>query len=223
MRCEADLPFATISSNRDTEGGQESYLCWTDPKTQIRKPVFQHLSVVLLFENLVEVQAARTMSITVSGEFKRQVDANAASLVESYRLLLKKTQVGSSLEVSGMLRMLCVRCVLSVCHMCYTNSVCPMPRVPCPMYSVPTSSAVPSPSPSPAAAGRAAAGRGRRQNRVPRTRLPGPNQRDTHAPAAQCQRRGGGRGAGCGVRGGGAAQTCGRENAIFVYLLCCLE
>jgi len=38
------------------------------------------------------------MSITVSGEFKRQVDANAASLVESYRILLKKTQVGSSLE-----------------------------------------------------------------------------------------------------------------------------
>jgi len=38
------------------------------------------------------------MSITVSGEFKRQVDANAASLVESYRILLKKTQVGSSLQ-----------------------------------------------------------------------------------------------------------------------------
>jgi hypothetical protein len=38
------------------------------------------------------------MSITISGEFKRQVDANAARLVESYRILLKKAQVGNSLE-----------------------------------------------------------------------------------------------------------------------------
>jgi hypothetical protein len=38
------------------------------------------------------------MSLTLSGEFKRQVDANTARLVESYRIILKKSQIGGSLE-----------------------------------------------------------------------------------------------------------------------------
>jgi hypothetical protein len=38
------------------------------------------------------------MSLTLSGEFKRQVDANTARLVESYRIILKKSQISGSLE-----------------------------------------------------------------------------------------------------------------------------
>ena len=37
-------------------------------------------------------------SSSLSTEFNRKVDANAARLVESYRILLKKAQVGSSVE-----------------------------------------------------------------------------------------------------------------------------
>ena len=38
------------------------------------------------------------MSLALSSEFKRTVDANTARLVESYRILLKKSQIGNSLE-----------------------------------------------------------------------------------------------------------------------------
>jgi hypothetical protein len=35
---------------------------------------------------------------TVSTEFRRQIDANAASLVEAYRVILKKAAVGATVE-----------------------------------------------------------------------------------------------------------------------------